>query len=164
LTADHDPAQAGAVGEPRTLDLLGEIRTVLDGLEDDLRGRIVDLEMPRLQVQADAEALRRTLTSLVAEAVRRSPPGCSITVRSFKWAPDGERRAGSAARPVARVEVVVDSAAPPTRAVDDFEFMAVGDDVSAMGGEFGGQSEPGRHPTLWFTVPLPSGASGTPDA
>jgi hypothetical protein len=151
------------VGEPRTLDLLGEIRTVLDGLEHDLRGRIVDLEMPRLQVQADPEALRRTLTTLVAAAVRRSPPGCSITVRTSKWAPDGERGAGSAARPVARVEVVADSDAP-ARGVDDLEFSAVGDDVRAMGGEFGSQSEQGRHPTLWFTVPLPSGASGAPDA
>ena len=37
-------------------------------------------------------------------------------------------------------------------------------DANAMGREFGVQPQPGGSSTLWFTVPLPAGASAAPDA
>jgi signal transduction histidine kinase len=152
------------MGAARSLDLLTEIRTVLDGLESELGGRTVDVEMPRLQVQADPEALRRTLTRLVAEAVRRSASGRSITIRTSRWAADLGRGPTSTPHPAALVEVVQeneDCHAEP--AVDDLELSAVEADVRAMGGELGWRSEPGRGATFWFTVPLPSGMSGALD-
>ena len=79
-----------------TVDLLEEIRAVLDGLGSRLDGRTVDIEMSRLRVLADPMVLRRTLAELIELALARSEPPDTITVRVT--------RAGKAAR----VEVVND--------------------------------------------------------
>ena len=149
------------MGEPRSVDLLAEIRAVLDALEDQLRDHVVDIEMPRLQAQTDPEVLRRTLTRLVAEVARRSQPGHSITVRTSRRA----QGSGTAQRQVAQVEVVEESGASRADQAQDYlGLSAVAQDVHASGGEFGVSSELGCSPTFWFTVPLPAGASGAPDA
>ena len=153
------------MGEPEPVDLLVEIRAVLDTLELQLRDHIVDVEMPRIKVQADTEVLRRTLTRLVAEVAARSQPGCSITIRTSRRARGGEDRAGSARQQMAQIEVGEErEETPDGEAWDDLGLVGVAEDVQTLGGEFGVSSAPGRTPTFWFTVPLPSGTSGAPDA
>lgn len=76
--------------EAVTVDLLEEIRAVLDGLGSLLDGRTVDIEMSRLRVLADPTVLRRELGELVELALSRSEASDPITVRVT--------RAGKAAR------------------------------------------------------------------
>jgi signal transduction histidine kinase len=82
--------------EAVTVDLLEEIRAVLDGLGSLLLGRTVDIEMSRLRVLAEPTMFRRTLAELIELALANSEPADPITVRVT--------RAGKAAR----VEVVND--------------------------------------------------------
>ena len=66
---------------------------------------------------------------------------------------------------VAHIEVGEErDVSPDDEASDDLGLSGVAEDVRTMGGEFGVSSVPGRVSTFWFTVPLPSGTSGAPDA
>jgi light-regulated signal transduction histidine kinase (bacteriophytochrome) len=65
----------------RSVDLLEELRAVLDELEPILTGRIVDIEMSRLRAQADPVLFRREFSSLIEGAVADAKPGQPITVR-----------------------------------------------------------------------------------
>ena len=80
-----------------TVDLLEEIRAMLDGLGSLLDGRTVDIEMSRLRVLAEPLVLRRELAELVERALAQSELSDPITVRVT--------RAGK----VARIEVVNDA-------------------------------------------------------
>ena len=73
-----------------SVDLLEQLRAVLDELEPLLVGRIVDIEMSRLRVLADPLLFRREFASLIESAVSTAEPAQSITVRVA--------RTGSAAR------------------------------------------------------------------
>jgi light-regulated signal transduction histidine kinase (bacteriophytochrome) len=64
-----------------SVDLLEELRAALDELEPLLGGRIVDIEMSRLHVLADAVQFRLEFASLVQSAVADTEPTHSITVR-----------------------------------------------------------------------------------
>jgi len=68
----------------RPVDLLEELRAALDGLEPLLAGRIVDIEMARLQVFADPVRFRREFGSLIESALADAGPTQSITVRAAR--------------------------------------------------------------------------------
>src|SRR5205807_9974373 len=51
------------------VDLLGEIRAALDDVGTLVADRVVDIEMSRLRVSADASSLRLEIARLVAAAV-----------------------------------------------------------------------------------------------
>jgi light-regulated signal transduction histidine kinase (bacteriophytochrome) len=65
----------------RSVDLLEELRAALDVLEPRIAGRIVDIEMSRLQVFADPVLFRREFASLIESALANAGPTESITVR-----------------------------------------------------------------------------------
>ena len=64
------------------LNLLEVIRAALDELAPRLEGRVVDIEMPRLFVVADADALQRELVESIGRTLEQS--GGNITVRTTK--------------------------------------------------------------------------------
>ena len=124
-------------------DLLEQIRTALDELTPLLHGRVVDIEMPRLTVGADASTLQRALVAVIGRAVDHSEG--AITVRAT--------RQGTAAR----VEVMGEYSREHPRAVSDWPAtLAV--DVEAIDGRLGA----GDAAVVWLTVPL-SGPS-TPES
>jgi hypothetical protein len=118
-----------------TLNLLEQIRAALDTLEPELGGRIVDVEMPRLFVEADdVDALRRVLVAVIGRGLRAYDG--TLTVRTVK------------ARGRARMEVTGDRVAGSPRAsgwTDD----AIARDVAAVRGEAGTDGAVG-----WFSLPL----------
>ena len=64
------------------VNLLEVIRAALDELDAQLGERIVDIEMPRLFVVADADALQRALVVLIGRAIEQSDG--DIVVRTTK--------------------------------------------------------------------------------
>jgi len=117
------------------VDLLEQIRTALDELTPLLHRRVVDIEMPRLTVGADATTLQRVLVAVIGRAVEHSEG--AITVRTTKQ--------GTAAR----IEVMGEyprehppatSGWPATLAID----------VEAIDGGLGS----GDAALVWLTVPL----------
>jgi hypothetical protein len=114
------------------LNLLEQIRAALDTLEPRLGGRIVDVEMPRLFVEAaDVDALHRVLVAVIGRGV--DAYAGTITVRTVKW------------RGKARLEVMGERPAgehPPW-------LDAVGADVAALSGDFGTNDA-----VDWLAVPL----------
>jgi hypothetical protein len=64
------------------VDLLEAIRAALDELEPRLGKRIVDIEMPRLFVVAEADALQRALVVVIGRAIEQSDG--DIVVRTTK--------------------------------------------------------------------------------
>jgi hypothetical protein len=116
------------------VDLLEQIRTALDELTPLLHRRVVDIEMSRVTVGADASTLQRALVAVIGRAVEHSEG--AITVRVT--------RQGRAAR----IEVMGEyprehppaaSGWPATLAVD----------VEAIDGRLGGDAA-----VVWLTVPL----------
>jgi PPOX class probable F420-dependent enzyme len=77
-----------------SVDLLDELRAALDEIEPLIVGRIIDIEMARLRVLADPEALRLKFASLIESAVADAEPKRPLTARVT--------RSGS----VARIEVL----------------------------------------------------------
>ena len=134
---------------PRSVDLLEEIRTALDGLEPLLLGRTVDIEMSRLRVLADPMLFRRVFTALIGSAVAHSEPPDSITVRVA--------RTGKAAR----IEVVNEGGHVVRD--DDPDLAAAAEVLRAMGGEIGTAGPVGAV-ICWMTLPLAPGASSAADA
>jgi signal transduction histidine kinase len=63
------------------VDLLEEIRAVLDRVDDLLRGRVVDIEMARVRVVVDPAQFQQTFAGLIAAAVARTDAANAITVR-----------------------------------------------------------------------------------
>src|SRR5918994_2353648 len=61
------------------VDLLEQIRTALDELTPLLHRRVVDIEMSRVTVGADASVLQRALVAVIGRAVEHSEG--AITVR-----------------------------------------------------------------------------------
>ena len=118
------------------VNLLEVIRAALDELESRLGQRIVDIEMPRLFVVADADALQRTLVALIGRAIEQSEG--DIVVRTTKQR-NAARIQISSERPRTR-EPVVDWPASLAR------------DVDTIGGTFGEDDA-----VIWLTVPLAGG-------
>jgi hypothetical protein len=132
-----------------SIDLLEEFRTALDGLEPLLRGRMIDIEMPRLRVQADPTAFRRIFAEVIGYAVARSQPPDSITVRVA--------RTGKAAR----IEVVNEGGHV---AGDEFpDFALAAEELRAMGAEIG-SGGPVGDVFCWMTLALAAGGSSAADA
>jgi signal transduction histidine kinase len=135
------------------------------------RGLTINAEvLPSLpEVNADPERVQIVLGNLLANAVRHSPEGATVTVR---------------ARPVERgVRFEVADAGPGLAAehrdrVFDKFFRVPGTPkggaglglsvakelVEAHGGTIGVESEFGRGATFWFTLPSPPGADVPPRA
>jgi signal transduction histidine kinase len=63
------------------VDLLEEMRTALDSVDDLLRGRVVDIEMARLRVVTDPARFQQTFAGLIAAAVAQTEAANAITVR-----------------------------------------------------------------------------------
>ncbi len=125
------------------VDLLEQIRAALDELTPLLHDRVVDIEMPRLTVGADATTLQRALVAVISRAVDHSEG--AITVRAT--------RQGTAAR----IDVMGEhSREHPPAASDWPATLAL--DVEAIDGRLSG----GDAAVVWLTVPL-SGPS-TPEA
>jgi len=117
------------------VDLLEQIRTALDELTPLLHHRAVDIEMPRLKVDADATSLQRALVAVLGRALEQTEG--AITVRTTKQ--------GTAAR----IEVMGECPRePPPTASGWPATLAV--DVEAIDGRLGG----GDATTVWLTVPL----------
>ena len=72
------------------VDLLEQIRIVLDELTPLLHGRVVDVEMPRLTVGADASTLQRALVAVIGRVVDHSEG--AITVRASRRGTGGPDR------------------------------------------------------------------------
>ena len=117
------------------VDLLEQIRTALDELTPLLHRRVVDIEMPRLMVGADATTLQRALVAVIGRAVERSEG--AITVRTTKQ--------GTAAR----IEVTGEYPRehPP---VASRWPATLADDVEAIDGRLGERDAA----VVWLTVPL----------
>jgi len=92
------------------VDLLEQIRTAVDELTPLLHRRAVDIEMPRLTVDADATTLQRALVATIGRAAEHTEG--AITVRTTKQ--------GTAAR------IEVTGEYPPRRPARDFA-LARGD-------------------------------------
>jgi len=117
------------------VDLLEQIRIALDELTAMLHGRVVDIEMPRLTVGADASTLQRALVAVIGRVVDHSAG--AVTVRAT--------RQGTAAR----IEVMGEYSREHPPAVSDWPAtLAV--DVEAIDGRLGG----GDAAMVWLTVPL----------
>ena len=125
------------------IDLLEQIRAALDELTPLLRGRVVDVEMPRLTVGAEASALQRTLVAVIGRVVDDSEG--AITVRAT--------RQGTAAR----IEVISECSRERPLAASDWP-ATVAVDVEAIDGRLGG----GDAAFVWLTVPL--SGPGTPES
>jgi signal transduction histidine kinase len=63
------------------VDLLEEIRAALDGVDDLLHGRVVDIEMARVRVVTDPAQFQQTFAGLIAAAVAETEAANAITVR-----------------------------------------------------------------------------------
>src|SRR4029450_2669915 len=105
------------------IDLLEQIRAVLDELTPLLRGRVVDVEMPRLTVGAEATALQGALVAVIGRVVDDSEG--AITVRAT--------RQGTAAR----IEVIGECSRERPLAASDWP-ATVAVDVEAIDGRLGG--------------------------
>ncbi|HEX4490859.1 MAG TPA: hypothetical protein VH914_06600 [Acidimicrobiia bacterium] len=115
------------------LNLLEQIRAALDTLEPRLDGRIVDVEMPRLFVEAgDVDAMHRVLVAVIGRGVD-SYAG-TITVRTVKW------------RGKARLEVTGEAVASDAAGFDE---AAIADDLAVLAGAVGTDG-----PVGWLAVPL----------
>lgn len=120
-------------------DLLEQIRAALDELTPLLHRRIVDIEMARLTVGADASTLQRALVAVIGRAVEHSEG--DVTVRTTKQ--------GKAAR----IEVMGEYPREHPPAVSGWPAtLAV--DVEAIDGRLGEEDAA----VVWLTVPL-SGSS-----
>jgi hypothetical protein len=118
------------------VNLLEQIRAALDELEPRLTGRVVDIEMPRLFVVADTDALRRALVALIDRAVEQYAG--YLTVRTTKH--------GGAAR----IEVSGEHRALARTATDWSDTVLR--DVEAIAGALDTDG-----PLGWLTVPLSGG-------
>jgi hypothetical protein len=125
------------------VDLLEQIRAALDELTPVLDRRVVDIEMPRLPVGADATTLKRALVAVIGRAVERTEG--PITVRTT--------RQGRAAR----IEVIGEDPRQPLPPLETWPATLVAE-VEAIDGRLG----EGDTATVWLTVPL-SGPSA-PDS
>jgi hypothetical protein len=117
------------------VDLLEQIRTALDELTPLLHRRVVDIEMARLTVGADASTLQRALVAVIGRAVEHSEG--DVTVRTTKQ--------GKAAR----IEVMGEHPRehPPTPSGWPPTLVA---DVEAIDGRLGEEDAA----VVWLTVPL----------
>lgn len=122
-------------------DLLEQIRTALDELTPLLHDRVVDIEMPRVTVEADAGTLHRALVAVIGRAVEHSEGGITVRVA----------RQGTAAH----IEVVAEL--PRGDAAVAGWPAALVADVEAVGGGLGGEGA-----ALWLSVPL--SGTGAPEA
>ena len=125
------------------VDLLEQIRAALDELTPLLDRRVVDIEMARLTVDADATTLQRALVAVIGRAVEHTEG--AITVRTTKQ--------GTAAR----IEVTGEYPREHPPAASDWPATLAAD-VQAINGRLGGRDTA----AVWLTVPL-SGPS-TPDS
>jgi signal transduction histidine kinase len=143
------------------LGLHGQIVQVMEQLEHVLEGRELHVDVPNLEVEADASLLRRTLGNLLSNAVKFSEVDTPIVVRAH------------AEEDQVRVEVVDRGIGLPaweaSRVFDPF-FRArssvtnavrgsgiglalVREYVRAMGGEVFVESTPGEGSTFGFMLP-----------
>lgn len=116
------------------VNLLEQIRAALDSLEPHLEGRIVDVEMPRLFVDADdVDGLRRALGALIERGLAQYDG--SLTVRTTKQ------------RGTARVEVTGERRALAPTVPEWSESIAAA--VSALRGSLETDG-----PIGWLSLPL----------
>jgi len=146
-------------------------KTLIDAAVDEEREQAqaasvtlaVRLEEPILPVQADPERVSLVLTNLIANAVRHSPAGSTVTVATshsggslrFEVADEGQGIAPEFSERVFERFFRI----PGTRG----EGIGLGlyisrEIVQAHGGTMGLQSEPGRGSRFWFSLPLASAA------
>jgi NtrC-family two-component system sensor histidine kinase KinB len=121
----------------------------------------VRFEEPILPVQADPERVSLVLTNLIANALRHSPAGSTVTIATL---PSGSS---------VRFEVVDEGQGIAKEFLDRVfekffripgtrgEGIGLGlyisrEIVQAHGGEMGLQSEPGKGSRFWFSLPLAS--------
>jgi hypothetical protein len=121
------------------VNLLEVIRAALDDLEPRLGQRIVDIEMPRLFVVGDADALERVLIVLIGRAIEQSEG--DIVVRTTKQ------------RNAARIEISSERPRRREPAATDWP-AALAADVDTIAGKVG---EAGA--VIWLAVPLAGGNS-----
>jgi len=135
--------------DPTPVDLLDEIRAALDAVDPLLVGRVVDIEMARLNVLTDPALFRRVLARLVGAAIAQTEPPDSITVRVA--------RKGK----TARIEVINEGS--PAAHGDLEDVTAEAEAFRAIGGEIGA-TRPAGTATYWMTVPLTPGTSNAAHA
>jgi signal transduction histidine kinase len=134
--------------ELTTVDLLEELRAVLDGLGSLLTGRTVDIEMSRVRVLADPILFRRVFAELIGFAVSHAEPRDAITVRVT--------RTGSAAR----IEIINE-----TGNLSGDELPDIGPAAQALrtiGGDIGTAGH-ARGLICWMTLLIAPGTSNTAD-
>ena len=139
------------------------VETTLDAHRGIAAKHYVQLE-PELppglgDVEADGERIRVVLANLLTNAIRRSPPGATVLVRTRSV--DGTVRfevadSGDAIPPELRSTIferfAQSSQAPGPGAPLGLSFAR--EIVEAHGGQIGVDSEPGAGGTFWFTLPL----------
>lgn len=119
------------------VNLLEQIRAALDELAPRLGQRIVDIEMPRLFVVADADALKRALAALIDRAIEQSEG--DIVVRTTKQ------------RNAARIEISSERPRRRAPAATDWP-SSLARDVDTIDGKVGEEGA-----VIWLTVPLAGG-------
>jgi hypothetical protein len=121
------------------VNLLERIRVALDELEPRLGQRIVDIEMPRLFVVGDVDAVTRVLVTLIGRAIEQSES--DLVVRTTKQ------------RNAARIEI--SSERPRRREPAEADWPAdLVRDVETIAGRAGDDGA-----VIWLTVPLAGGSS-----
>ena len=142
-------------------------KTLVDAAVDDQQGPAqtsgvrleVRLEQPILPVQADPERVSLVLTNLIANAVRHSPAGTTVTVSAMPSGATVRFEVGDQGPGIATEyqERVFEKffRIPGTRG----EGIGLGlyisrEIVHAHQGEMGVQSEPGKGSRFWFTLPV----------
>jgi len=117
------------------VDLLEQIRTALDELTPLLHRRVVDIEMPRLTVGADAITLQRALVAVIGRAVEHSEGAITVRVTRQSTA--------------ARIEVMGEHPREHPPAASGWPAM-LAVDVEAIDGRLGERDAP----LVWLTVPV----------
>ena|SRR5262245_1948217 len=131
-----------------TVDLLEEIRAALDSVDHVLGGRVVDIEMARLQVVTDPALFQRVFAALITASVAQSDPPNGITVRVSR---SGKN---------ARIDVINENGLAVRQGIEHVTTEA--EDFRSIGGDIGtaGPTDAGIY---WMSVPAVSGSAHAAD-
>ncbi len=159
---DYATVEAGKVRvQLETFELAPCLASILDSLAPLLGGRPLEVDVENLLVTADPALVRRTLNNLLTNAVKYSPPGTPLAVRTVSLSG------------ACRIEVVDRGPGlTPEEASRAFEPFWRGDAEGSalrgtglglslvreysrlMHGDLGVDSKPGEGSTFYFTLPL----------
>jgi CheY-like chemotaxis protein/anti-sigma regulatory factor (Ser/Thr protein kinase) len=151
----------------RVPDVIGAVITALGPAAEERHIRLVLEDAGAPPARADSGRLRQVLFNLLENAIKYSPPGAEVVVRS-RAADDGvrveviDRGPGITRRDQARLFKEFSRVNPPgMRVIGAGLGLALSRMLAeAMGGRIGVESVPGRGSTFWVALPAATEAVG----